>query len=129
MLPKLDDEYLQARAPNRVVSAVDGVVCVVIPSFPLPAGFTRADADLLLRLSPGYPDVPPDMWWFCPAICRSDGRTIEATSSQEVYLGRTWQRWSRHLTAGQWRAGVDSLESYLALVRKELSAAATPLAA
>jgi hypothetical protein len=86
-------------------------------------------ADLLLRLSPGYPDVPPDMWWFNPAVRRADGRPIAATESQEAYFGRTWQRWSRHLNSGQWRAGVDSIESYLALVRKELELAARALAA
>jgi len=129
MLPPIDQDYLQARAPGSAVSLDGGMVCVVIPSFPLSAGFTATSADLLLRLSPGYPDVPPDMWWFCPAVCRTDGRPIAATESQENYLGRTWQRWSRHLNAGQWRSGIDSLESYLALVLKELETAAKALAA
>jgi len=105
------------------------MICVVIPGFALPSGFTRGDADLLLRLSPGYPDVPPDMWWFHPPVQRIDSRPIAATQSHEAYLGRTWQRWSRHLNSGQWRAGVDSIESYLAIVRKELELAARSLAA
>jgi hypothetical protein len=69
------------------------------------------------------------MWWFSPAVLRADGRPIVATESQETFLTRTWQRWSRHFTAGQWRSGIDSLESYLALVRQELETAARPLAA
>lgn len=129
MLPSVDRDHLEARAHDSTVSIDGGMICVVIHSFPMPAGFTRASADLLLRLSPGYPDVPPDMWWFSPAVCRKDGQAIAATESQESYLGRTWQRWSRHLSPGQWRSGVDSLESYLALVRKELETAARPLAA
>lgn len=129
MLPPIDQELLQARAPGSAVSLDGGMICVVIPSFPLPPGFTLSNADLLLRLSPGYPDVPPDMWWFYPAVRRTDGRTIAATESQENYLGRTWQRWSRHLNSGQWRSGIDSLESYLALVHKELQIAAKALAA
>jgi hypothetical protein len=124
MLPPIDQAHLEARAPGSAASLDGGMICIVIPSFPLPAGFTQASADLLLRLSPGYPDVPPDMWWFCPAVQRTDGQVIPATESQEVYLGRRWQRWSRHFTPGQWRSGVDSLESYLALVRQELEAAA-----
>ena len=99
------------------------------PNFTLPEGFTQQSADLLLRLSPGYPDVPPDMWWFDPPVQRSDGRPIVATESQEVHLGRVWQRWSRHLTPGQWRGGIDSVESYLSLVDKELAAASKALAA
>ncbi len=129
MLPLLDQDYLQARVPNFAVSLDGGMLCIVIPSFPLPACLTAASADLLVRLSPGYPDLPPDMWWFAPAIRRTDGLEIPATQLQESYLGRSWQRWSRHLTPGQWRSGIDSIESYLALVRKELNAAARSHAA
>jgi hypothetical protein len=129
MLPPTDLAHLEARAPGSAVSLDGGMICVVIPSFPLPAGFAQTSADLLLRLSPGYPDVPPDMWWFCPAVRRTDGQVIPATESQENHLGRTWQRWSRHLNPAQWRSGVDSLESYLALVRQELESAARSRAA
>lgn len=129
MLPPIDHDHLLARAPESTVSLDRGMICIVIPSFSLPAGFTQASADLLLRLSPGYPDIPPDMWWFSPVVRRIDGKPIAATQVQESYLGRNWQRWSRHLNSGQWRSGIDSLESYLALVRKELEAAARSLAA
>jgi Prokaryotic E2 family E len=129
MLPPVDEEYLEARAPGSIVSLDGGMICVLIPSLQLPQGFTVSGSNLLLRLSPGYPDVPPDMWWFEPAIQRIDGRPITATESQEQHLGRVWQRWSRHLNPGQWRSGIDSIESYLALVRNELDIAARALAA
>ncbi|MER9971355.1 E2/UBC family protein [Mesorhizobium sp. M0060] len=129
MLPAIDQDYLQARAPGHSVSLDGGMIAIIIPSFPLPSGFTAVSADLLLRLSPGYPDVAPDMWWFEPAVRRTDGQVIEATHSQEAYLGRTWQRWSRHFQAGQWRSGIDSLESYLTLVKKELDVAGRARAA
>ena len=129
MLPTIDQENLQARAPDSTVTLDGGMICVVLPSFTLPDGFTVRNADLLLRLSPGYPDVAPDMWWFSPAVARADGRTIAATEHHESYLGRTWQRWSRHHNPGQWRSGIDSIESYLALVRKELASAGAALAA
>lgn len=129
MLPSIDQEHLQARALDSTVALEGNMICVVLPEFALPCGFTVGNADLLLRLSPGYPDVAPDMWWFSPAVVRADGRAIAATEHQEVYLGRTWQRWSRHLNPGQWRSGIDSLESYLALVRKELDSAVAALAA
>ena len=96
------------------------MTCVVLPGYILPSGYDRAASDLLLRLQPGFPDVPPDMWWFYPAIRRADGRAIPATEVIERHLGRDWQRWSRHFNAGQWRSGVDSLESFLALIRREL---------
>ena len=53
-------------------------------------------------------------------IQRTDGKRIPATDVIEHHLGRSWQRWSRHLAAGQWRSGVDGLENFLALVRREL---------
>src|ERR1051325_5995125 len=51
------------------------------------------------------PDVPPDMWWFDPAVRLADSRSVQATECIEQYLGRSWQRWSRHLNQGQWRSG------------------------
>lgn len=123
MLPTEDREFLANRFPEFTVTVEAQMMCVVMPTFPLPAGLTHPCSDLLLRLSPGYPDVAPDMWWFAPAVLRPDGRPIPQTQVTEVHLGRTWQRWSRHLDASHWRAGVDSLESYLALVDRELHAA------
>jgi hypothetical protein len=128
MLPSIDLEHLQARVPDHAISNEAGMICILLPRFPLPAGFDQPAADLLLRLAPGYPDVPPDMWWFDPPIRRTDGAEIPATQAQERHLGRQWQRWSRHLNPGQWRSGTDCLESYLALVRKELQAAAPTVA-
>lgn len=123
MLPTEDREFLAKRFPGFTLAVEAQMVCVVVPTFRLPAGLTQPRSDLLLRLSPGYPDVAPDMWWFDPPVLRPDGRPIPQTELTEIHLGRTWQRWSRHLDAGHWRAGVDSLESYVAVVDKELHAA------
>lgn len=90
MLPAHDMEFLKRLSPDASVTAEAGMVCVLIPAFPLPGGFDRPSADLLLRLATGYPDVPPDMWWFDPAVKRVDGATIQATESRERHLGREW---------------------------------------
>ena len=124
MLPQIDMDHLQQRAPGHAVSSDGGMICVLIPNFPLGPGFDRPQSDLLLRLSPGYPDVPPDMWWFDPPVRRTDRAEIPATQTREHHIRREWQRWSRHLRPGQWHSGVDSLETYLAVVRRELRAAA-----
>ena len=129
MLPQRDQDLLTTRSLEHSVSSEGGMICVVIRNYPIPEGLNCPVADLLLRLSPGYPDVPPDMWWFSPVIGRPDGRPIAATQNIESHLGRQWQRWSRHLTPGVWRSGIDSLESYLSLVNRELAAAATLRAA
>lgn len=119
-LPAHDVAYLSERGIVFRVSVESNMTCVVFPSYQLPSGYAPSQSDLLLRLSPGYPDVPPDMWWFNPAIKRTDGTEIPATQSIEQHLGVTWQRWSRHFQAGQWQSGVDCLETFLALVRREL---------
>jgi hypothetical protein len=112
--------YLAERAVNHSVTPDANMTCVVIRDFTLPGGLMPAQSDLLLRFNAGYPDVAPDMWWFDPPVRRADGQPIPATDVIERHLGRSWQRWSRHFVAGQWRSGVDGLESFLALVRKEL---------
>lgn len=120
-LPPPDLAYLKDRGLAHDIADQSGMTCVVLPSWPLPGGFDRDTSDLLVRLSPGYPDVPPDMWWFCPAVHRENGDALPATEAVETYLGRSWQRWSRHFNNGQWQSGVDGLESYLALIRQDLA--------
>jgi Prokaryotic E2 family E len=124
-LPQSDIDCLEQRGLQYAVSEEASMTCVVLIGYGLPSGFSRASADLLLRLSPGFPDVPPDMWWFDPAVGRADGKPIAATEHMETHLGRVWQRWSRHLSPSQWQPGTDSLESFLALVRRELERSCT----
>ena len=119
-IPEVDRTFLSERGVAYSVGSESNMTCVVISGFQVPSGYDKASADLLLRLNPGYPDVPPDMWWFDPPLQLADGRIVQATEARESYLGRTWQRWSRHFIPGQWKSGVDSLESFLALIKKEL---------
>lgn len=128
-LPESDAAYLDAKQIAHEVSVDAGMTCVVLAKWPLPPGYQPEAADLLLRLQAGYPDVPPDMWWFDPAVRLANGRVIPATEVTEQHIGRSWQRWSRHFQAGQWQSGIDGLESFLALIRRELQRSASELAA
>lgn len=100
------------------------MTCLVIHEFPMPSGLSPAAVDLMVRLPPGYPDVPPDMFWCAPHVSRDDGGYPVAADVTETHLGRPWQRFSRHLPPGQWRPGTDGLQSYLRLVVRELEKAA-----
>ena len=115
-----DTVYLKQRGIAHEVLNESGMTCVVLSQWPLPAGFDHEATDLLIRLSPGYPDVRPDMWWFDPPVRLADGKDLPATQVIETHLGRSWQRWSRHFSDGQWQSGVDGLESFLALIRRDL---------
>ncbi len=119
-LPQPDIEFLDARGLPYTVTEEANMTCVVFPNYALPGGCNVAQSDLLIRLSPGFPDIPPDMWWFSPAVTRADGRSIPATEHAENHLGRTWQRWSRHLAQGQWRSGTDDIRTYLAMIAREV---------
>jgi hypothetical protein len=86
--------------------------------------------DLLLRLPQGFPDVPPDMWWMTPAVTyAATGAEPPLANVREQYLGREWQRWSRHLSDGQWRPGRDSLRTFLRIIRTDLESGVIPAAA
>ena len=119
-LPQSDVVSLNERGAAHEIIVETSVTCVVMPRWPLPSGFDRDAADLMIRLRAGYPDVPPDMWWFSPPIHLKNGKALPATGVIETYFGRRWQRWSRHFTNGQWQSGVDGLESFLALIRQDL---------
>ena len=119
-LPDPDMTFLSVLGIDYQIVAEDSMICVLLHDWPLPTGFNHAVADLLVRLNPGYPDVAPDMWWFSPAVCMADGTSLPQTQVHEHYLGRQWQRWSRHLTPEQWRSGIDGLENYIALIKNDL---------
>jgi hypothetical protein len=118
LLPE-DAKSLRDRQIPYQISEEGGMTCLVIPEWILPAGLDRPQTDVLIRLAAGYPDLAPDMWWVDPPLRRGNGSTIPGTESHEFYLGRQWQRWSRHFQPGQWQPGIDRLESYLTLIGNE----------
>lgn len=99
-----------------------GFHCVVIKNYSLPLGYQIPASDLLIRLPPGFPDAAPDMWWFDPAVrIAGSGTYPPGAEYMEPLLGRTWQRFSRHLTPAQWRPGRSGIQSYLATIRRDLA--------
>lgn len=95
---------------------------LVLREVPLAEGrFDQVRTDVLVKIPPGYPVTPLDMFWVCPALRLADGRTPTAADSHEPHEGRSWQRFSRHLPAGSWRPGIDSLRTFLPRVLAELT--------
>lgn len=115
-----DQTFLDSLGLEYTVEVADGFVNVVLTDFPAP-GLTPETGDLLLRLPFGFPDATPDMFWVSPALTHN-GNRIPGTETTESHVRRSWQRWSRHI-GGQWRPGVDNLETYLAYVRRSLAIA------
>jgi hypothetical protein len=119
-LPAPDAAYLADRYSSGEVAVDGGMLCVLLPEWELPFGFTAAAVDLLLRLPANFPDTQPDMWWMSPTVALVSGQPIAAADLIETHLGRTWQRWSRHLPAGLWNTGTDGIQTYLAQIRTVL---------
>ena len=78
-LPQSDSVYLNERGVAHEIAAESDMTCVVMLQWPLPSGFDHDAADLLVRLNPGYPDIPPDMWWFSPPVNLANGASLPAT--------------------------------------------------
>jgi hypothetical protein len=99
----------------RVLPQPDGWTFVVF-DYPIGDGYRPAKAELLVKLPPQFPDASPDMFWVKPAVVTVAGAAPRGTSS-EVLLGESWQRFSWHLKAGAWRAGISDLRDFMRCVR------------
>ena len=101
----------------------NGWVNLVLHGYTLPTGLLPSSIDLLLRLPSQFPDAAPDMFWAIPEVTQARTGTFPRnTEVHEPYLGRTWQRFSRHLAPGAWQAGVDGLPNWLATIGRSFHA-------
>jgi hypothetical protein len=122
MLPASDEEAIRALGYTFETSLDQGMICVVIAGYELPAPCEPSQTNLLIRLPGTWPDGQPDMFWMDPPV-RVNGRFPPAADHIQSFLGRQWQRWSRHLGGG-WRPG-DDLATWLRIVRQEVIKAAS----
>jgi hypothetical protein len=126
MLPEVDEAYLKDGGFNytltELTQAQNVETLLVIVDYELPASYSPRHVDLLIRLLPGYPKTPPDMFWTTPGVTlTSNGAAPQAAEPLEEYAGRKWQRWSRHFDATKWRQMVDGVETYLRAIKTELA--------
>jgi hypothetical protein len=117
VLREQDKEFLEATGLTYAVTVEGGFANVVLEQINTAPGLAPPTTDLLLRLPFGFPDAAPDMFWVAPHVTTVGSGQIPGTEQTENWVGRPWQRWSRHI-AQQWRPGVDNLETYLAYVRR-----------
>jgi len=115
-LPERDREYLVNRdlTYREVTDNHKGMVLI---GFPLPIGlYNLSQADILILLPPGYPDLPTDMFYLFPWVTLVQTGKNPTTADQPFQLeGKSWQRWSRH--NNEWRIGVDGIHT--SIVRME----------
>lgn len=121
-LPARDAAFLNERGYAwELLPDPSGGACVVVKGFDVAGGgFSPAAIDLMVRIPAQYPMTALDMWYCDPPIrLAANGQFARASEVMEPHVGRTWQRFSRHLN-GAWRPGVDSLRSFFVLIQREL---------
>jgi hypothetical protein len=91
---------------------------LVISTFPLGEGYTKASSALLIRVQRTYPDAGPDMFWLDVGVMLASGGVPQAAQAIETHSGKQWRRFSWHRTT--WNPSVDNLHGYLEFIRKRL---------
>ena len=114
-----DIQYLDAnfRENWKLEDSNPGWAGLIISEFPIPDGFQQNFSTLMLIVPNGYPGTQLDMFYFSPALVKSNGEAI-GNLVEESHFGSNWQRWSRHYT---WCPGEDSLISHIEYIKNELS--------
>lgn len=123
-LPEADREYLTSKGIIFVEVEKEGKKVVILRGRPLPAErFDTKLVDILIVLPPGYPDVPPDMFYLWPWVKIVPANTFPKAADQPLdFGGQRWQRWSRHNT--EWRPGIDGIRTMIKRVEYALENAA-----
>lgn len=123
-LPSKDRQYFEDRGLlfEEVVNGTQKGV--IIRGFQLPPGrYDIGQADILILIPPGYPDIPPDMFYLLPwARLVQAARYPRAADQPFQFNSQTWQRWSRH--SNEWRPGMDGIWTMLKRVEYALEVAA-----
>lgn len=124
LLPSADRRYLDSKG-YAYEEVCDGAQKgIILKGMRLPSGrFDTERANILILLPPGYPDVPPDMFYLLPWVrLAPSGRYAKAADVSHAFAGQSWQRWSRHNS--EWRPGVDGIWTMLKRVECALEIAA-----
>jgi hypothetical protein len=110
-----DEAYLESLGLLWEAVKLEGALWILIYNYALPSGYTATNAELGIRISPGYPTTQLDMIYFYPAISRIDGLPIGGLSLIQID-GKNFQQWSRHRTGeNPWRSDIDNLGTHVPL--------------
>lgn len=119
-LPEVDEEFLRDKEYQWELQQAGNEQLLIFRNYSLPASkYTPHVVDLLVKIPAGYPVTNPDMFFIAQNVLKVDGTTPQSVT-QTAINGGTWHQWSRHYPPNTWRSGIDSLESYMLVVRKEL---------
>ena len=119
LIPKGDEDFLAEKGFNYELVQAGTEVHLILNNWPFPISYMPRSASILVRILPGYPLTPIDMFYTVPDVrLAGNGAWPQAAEQHEAHGGRTWQRWSRHIN---WRSGVDTIRSFIAAITVEIN--------
>jgi hypothetical protein len=117
--PKLASEIEQLDLRPEVRED-GGFINLIFKDFPIPPGYNRSTADLLVRMPMAYPDAGPDMFWTIPELTLRNGAAPQAGEQLEMHVGRQWRRFSWHMA---WKPNAVNLRGFMDFIRSRLERA------
>jgi Prokaryotic E2 family E len=96
-------------------------VGVIIKGHPLPDGFSKATADVMIKVFPAYPNGKLDMFWTDADLVLSSGAVPHKAESIEDVLKRKLRCFSWHLNDNAWNPATASLLAYLDFIDTRFS--------
>jgi hypothetical protein len=112
-LPPLLEEHINFLISQgyKIEIKEEQAICITIRDYPIPGNIWNRDkVDLLVIAHPTYPNAKMDMFWVDPPVALKNGTQAQAVS-QDTQCGKTWQRFSWHLST--WNPNRDNLITYL----------------
>jgi hypothetical protein len=117
LIPEQDEQYLKDKQFHYDLREVGPEIHLILHAWPFPEAYTVRAADVLIRISPGYPLTQLDMFYTSPTVMLTNGAYPAQCQNMENHSDRTWQRWSRH---HGWRPGVDNLRTFITAMTVEI---------
>lgn len=128
MTARLSREIELLRQVHEEVEADPEGRWVILRGLSLPTGWSRSQADVLVKVPPGYPTTPPDNFFTDADLRLANGARPGNAPQEETIAGRAWLMFSFHLEQGEWSPHADpeqghNLISYVDGVTRRLSEA------
>lgn len=77
----------------------------------------RDTCEVLVMVPKGYKTTKLDSFYTYPRLRRRDNQDPDRANSESTLFGKNRQFWSRHLGDGEWRDGVDGIDTFLEYIR------------
>lgn len=116
LLPRVTNEIERVKESfptTQVTVQPDGSIHIEIPNVPLPPGWNKSEATILIIVPIGYPQARPDGFYADSDLRAQNGAKVPDGSGQVQIAGRNWTRFCWQPTT--WDMSRDNLWKYVKL--------------